>query len=264
MARLDAELCARGLVSGRGRAAELVREGRVRVNGAVASKPAMQVSDADVLEADDNPFVGRGGLKLAHALRTFSLDVRGMTAVDLGASTGGFTDCLLQNGAAHVWAIDVGHGQLDARLAADPRVTSLEGVNARSVTRETIGDAVPSLVAADLSFISLKLIYPVIAGLLDAHGLAVTLIKPQFEAGRAAVGKNGVVRDHAAHVRVLRELEEASMAAGLGLRGICVSPIRGGEGNVEYLALYEKGRTELLRPDYAAVAREKLHDKKGE
>ena len=252
MARLDAELVARGLVSGRDRAAALIREGHVRVNGRLASKPAMQVTASDTLEADDQPFVSRGGLKLAEALRVFALDVRGLTAVDLGASTGGFTDCLLQNGAARIWAIDVGHDQLDPRLRADPRVLSLEGVNARSVTRETLGGAVPDLVTADLSFISLKTVYPVIAGLLGEQGRCVTLIKPQFEAGRAAVGKNGLVRDRRAHERVLRELDAAARAAGLYLHGICVSPIRGGEGNVEYLALYGKtaGSAEW---DWAAV-----------
>ena len=252
MARLDAELVARGLVSGRDRAAALIREGHVRVNGRLASKPAMQVAASDTLEADDQPFVSRGGLKLAEALRAFALDVRGLTAVDLGASTGGFTDCLLQNGAARVWAIDVGHDQLDPRLRADPRVLSMEGVNARSVTRETLGGAVPDLVTADLSFISLKTVYPVISGLLDERGRCVTLIKPQFEAGRASVGKNGLVRDRRAHERVLRELDAAARAAGLYLHAICVSPIRGGEGNVEYLALYRK-TAGLAEWDWAAV-----------
>ena len=252
MARLDAALVARGMVSGRDRAAALIREGRVRVNGRVQEKPSAAVSEEDVLEADDTPYVGRGGLKLAHALRVFALDVRGVTAVDLGASTGGFTDCLLQNGAARVYAIDVGHGQLDARLRADARVTSLEGVNARTVTRATIGGVVPELVVADLSFISLRAVYPVIAGLLDERGRAVTLVKPQFEAGRAAVGKNGVVHDRAAHMRVLEELEEAARASGLYIENVCVSPIRGGEGNVEYLALYGR-QSGGKRHDYAAI-----------
>ncbi len=253
MARLDAELVARGLVSGRDRAAELIRSGLVTVNGVTAAKPAMPVGEGDVLYAADAPYVGRGGLKLAHALRVFSLEVRGLVAVDLGASTGGFTDCLLQNGAAHVYAIDVGHGQLDKKLLADKRVTSLEGVNARTVTRATIGGVLPDLVVADLSFISLRVIFPVIAGLLGERGRAVALIKPQFEAGRAAIGKNGVVRDRAEHLRVLRELEEAARAAGLWVRGVCVSPIRGGEGNAEYLALYTKGMNPAARQDYAAI-----------
>ncbi len=254
MARLDAELVARGIVSGRDRASALIREGRVRVNGRVQEKPSAQVTPEDALEADDTPYVGRGGLKLAHALRTFALDVRGLTAVDLGASTGGFTDCLLQNGAAHVYAIDVGHDQLDARLRGDARVTSLEGVNARAVTRETIGGIAPELVTADLSFISLRVIYPVISGLLDANGHAVTLIKPQFEAGRAAIGKNGVVHDREAHIRVLRELEEAARESGLHTESLCVSPIRGGEGNVEYLALYGK-QPVAAGHDYAGLTK---------
>ena len=200
----------------------------------------MQVTEADALEADDAPFVSRGGLKLAEALRVFALDVRGLTAVDLGASTGGFTDCLLQNGVSKVWAVDVGHDQLDPKLRADARVVSLEGVNARSVTRETVGGEAPDLVTADLSFISLRTVFPAISALLDEKGRCAALIKPQFEAGRAALGKNGVIRDRRVRERVLREVNEAAQAAGLYLHGLCVSPIRGGEGNVEYLALYAK------------------------
>ena len=240
MGRLDAELVARGLVSGRDRAASLIREGRVRVNGRTAAKPAMQVTEADALEADDTPYVSRGGLKLAGALQTFGLDVRGLTAVDLGASTGGFTDCLLHGGAAKVWAVDVGHDQLAAKLREDPRVVPLEGLDARRVTRETVGGQSPDLVVTDLSFISLKGVFPAISALLDEAGRCVALIKPQFEAGRAAVGKNGVVRDKTVHARVLREVDAAAREAGLYLQRICESPIRGGEGNTEYLALYAK------------------------
>lgn len=253
MARLDAELVARGLVSGRDRAAELIRSGRVCVNGIPAFKPAVQVGADDVLEAADDPFVGRGGLKLAHALKTFHLDVTGMKAVDLGASTGGFTDCLLQNGASEVCAIDVGHDQLDPRLRRDPRVHSMEGVNARIVTPQLVGFT-PDIVTADLSFISLRVIYPVIAALLPEHGIAVTLIKPQFEAGRADVGKNGVVHNHAVHLRVLEELEQAASLHGLFPADACVSPIRGQEGNIEYLVYYTRHKTGAI-PDYAAIAK---------
>lgn len=239
MARFDAELVARGLVSGRDRAASLIRDGRAEVNGKIVLKPSFDVSQDDVLTAHDTPYVGRGGLKLERALAAFSVDVTGMTCVDLGASTGGFTDCLLRHGAAHVYAVDVGHGQLDASLRRDPRVTVMEGVNARLVT-PAMFPRPPAIVTADLSFISLRLIFPVIAALLPASGKAVTLIKPQFEAGRAALSKNGVVRDTRDHVRVLRELDEAAMTHRLFLQGVCVSPIRGQEGNVEYLGYFTK------------------------
>lgn len=251
MARLDSELVARGLVSGRDRASGLIRAGRVTVNGVPVTKPASQVTESDVLEAFDDPYVGRGGLKLARALDAFHIDVTGMRAVDLGASTGGFTDCLLQHGAAFVCAVDVGHDQLDPRLRADSRVRSLEGVNARSLTTEMVGFQ-PDIITADLSFISQRVIYPVIASLLHESGIAVTLVKPQFEAGRAHVGKGGVVHDRSVHLRVLTELETAAAEYGLFPAGACVSPIRGQDGNIEYLVYYTKRRIGG-RPDYAAL-----------
>jgi 23S rRNA (cytidine1920-2'-O)/16S rRNA (cytidine1409-2'-O)-methyltransferase len=235
--RLDAELVRRELTTSRTEAQALIAANRVLVNGSVADKPARQVDPADALVIDGPPpkFVGRGATKLDHALDVFDIDVRGRRALDVGASTGGFTDCLLQRGADHVVALDVGHGQLHERLRADPRVTNLERQNVRHVTVEQLGDTI-DLVVGDLSFISLRLVIPVLTALCQPGSTMVLLVKPQFEAGRQEVDRGrGVITDPAIHDRVRAEVEEALLASGCSVVGWTDSPITGADGNREFL-----------------------------
>jgi 23S rRNA (cytidine1920-2'-O)/16S rRNA (cytidine1409-2'-O)-methyltransferase len=237
--RLDTLLVERGIAASRERARALILAGSVRVNGQPACKAGTSVSiDADVTVATaDHPYVGRGGLKLAHALDTFGIEVTGRTALDIGASTGGFTDVLLQRGAAHVVALDVGHGQLDWKIRSDPRVDVLERVNARTLTAADLppGRAPFGIVTIDVSFISLRHILPVVPPLLRDAADVVALVKPQFEAGRFEVGKGGIVRDAAVQARVLEEITAAADALGLTRAGMTESPIAGMEGNREFL-----------------------------
>jgi 23S rRNA (cytidine1920-2'-O)/16S rRNA (cytidine1409-2'-O)-methyltransferase len=237
--RLDTLLVDRGLVASRERARALILAGQVRVNGQVASKAGTAVSlDAEItVAAPDHPYVGRGGVKLAHALESFAIAVEGRIALDIGASTGGFTDALLQHGAARVVALDVGHGQLDWKIRSDPRVDVIERVNARTLTAADLppGRAPFDIVTIDVSFISLKLILPVVPPLLADSGDVVALVKPQFEAGRAEIGKGGIVRDPAVHARVVGEVSDVANALGLGRAGTTESPIAGMEGNREFL-----------------------------
>jgi 23S rRNA (cytidine1920-2'-O)/16S rRNA (cytidine1409-2'-O)-methyltransferase len=237
--RLDTLLVDRGLAASRERARALILAGNVRVNGQAASKAGTPVpADAEVIVATpDHPYVGRGGLKLAHALDTFAIPVIGRTALDIGASTGGFTDVLLQRGAARVVSLDVGHGQLDWKIRNDPRVDVIERKNARTLTLADLppGRAPFQIVTIDVSFISLRLILPVVPALVDAGADVIALVKPQFEAGRAEVGKGGIVRDPAVHARVLEEVAVAADALGLRRAGTTESPIAGMEGNREYL-----------------------------
>jgi 23S rRNA (cytidine1920-2'-O)/16S rRNA (cytidine1409-2'-O)-methyltransferase len=225
----------RGLVASRTDANRLVEAGRVTVGGAPAFKPARLVgADEPVLIIGDRPrFVSRGGEKLDAALDAFDLDVTGRRVLDAGASTGGFTDCVLQRGAAHVVAVDVGHGQLHERLRADPRVTSHERCNVRTVDPGALG-APFDLVVADLSFISLRLVANVLVA--AAEGDLVLLVKPQFEAGRAEVSKGrGIVTDPEVHARVVAEVSDVFTAAGAQVHGTIISPITGADGNHEFL-----------------------------
>ena len=237
--RLDTLLVDRGHAASRERARALILAGSVRVNGQPASKAGTSVPiDAEVTVATaDHPYVGRGGLKLAHALDTFGIPVPGRTALDIGASTGGFTDVLLQRGAAHVIALDVGHGQLDWKIRSDPRVDVLERINARTLTAADLppGRAPFGIVTIDVSFISLRQILPVVPPLLRDAADVVTLVKPQFEAGRFEVGKGGIVRDAAVQARVIEEITAAADALGLSRAGMTESPIAGMEGNREFL-----------------------------
>jgi len=237
--RLDTLLVERGLAASRERARALILAGSVRVNGRPASKAGTSVPvDAEVTVATpDHPYVGRGGVKLAHALDTFGIEVAGRTGLDIGASTGGFTDVLLQRGAAHVIALDVGHGQLDWKIRRDPRVDVLERVNARTLTAADLppGRAPFGIVTIDVSFISLRHILPVVPPLVRHTGDIVTLVKPQFEAGRFEVGKGGIVRDAAVQARVIEEITAAADALGLSRAGMTESPIAGMEGNREFL-----------------------------
>jgi 23S rRNA (cytidine1920-2'-O)/16S rRNA (cytidine1409-2'-O)-methyltransferase len=237
--RLDTLLVERGIAASRERARALILAGSVRVNGQPASKAGASVAiDAEVTVATaDHPYVGRGGLKLAHALDMFGIEVPGRTALDIGASTGGFTDVLLQRGAVHVVALDVGHGQLDWKIRSDPRVDVLERVNARTLTVADLGPgrAPFDIVTIDVSFISLRYILPVVPPLIRDTADVVALVKPQFEAGRFEVGKGGIVRDAAVQARVIDEITAAADALGLGRVGMTESPIAGMEGNREFL-----------------------------
>ena len=235
--RLDKLIVALGLLDTREAARGAIMAGLVSVNGIVEDKPGhLAPADAAIeLKGKEHPFVSRGGMKLARALEEFALDVNGLTALDIGASTGGFTDCLLQAGAARVFAVDVGKGQLDQRLRGDPRVTCLEGVNARYLTPAEL-PCLADLVTIDVSFISLSMIVPPAAALLSpsARGL-VALVKPQFEAGREAVGRGGVVRDLGVRAQCIERVVASSSQAGLHAVGLVGSPIHGPKGNAEFL-----------------------------
>lgn len=233
--RLDQVLVDRGLAPSRERARALILAGKIRVNGRPLTKAGAQVDQAaDVeLTAPDHPYVGRGGVKLAHALDTFGIPVAGRTALDIGASTGGFTDVLLQRGASRVVALDVGHGQLDWSIRQDPRVTVVEGFNARHLTPADLPEPA-DIVCIDVSFISLRHILPVVPPVLRSGGDVVALVKPQFEAGRDEVRK-GIIHDPAIHARVIEEVAAAAAAVGLSPAGSTPSPITGQKGNVEFL-----------------------------
>jgi 23S rRNA (cytidine1920-2'-O)/16S rRNA (cytidine1409-2'-O)-methyltransferase len=239
--RLDALLVSRGRAQSRARARALVLAGDVEVDGRPATKAGVSVDDgaAVALRTPDHPWVGRGGLKLAHALEIFHVDVAGQQALDVGASTGGFTDVLLARGAARVVALDVGRGQLDWKLRQDPRVDVLEGVNARYLDADQLppGARRFDVVTIDVSFISLRLILPAVAPFVAPHGQVIALVKPQFEAGRAEVGKGGIVRDAAVHARVVDEVAESALQVGLERVAIAPSPVAGVEGNREFFLL---------------------------
>ena len=233
--RLDVALVERGLAPSRERARALILAGQVTIDGHVVSKAGAPVKpDARVaLTVPDHPYVGRGGLKLAGALDAFAIDPRGRHALDVGASTGGFTDVLLQRGAASVIALDVGRGQLDWRLRSDPRVLVREGVNARQLTPEDVPHAV-SVATIDVAFISLRHILPALPPFLDLQADIVALVKPQFEAGREEVGKHGIVSDPAVHDAVIARVTEAAEACGLVRLGMAPSAITGATGNQEF------------------------------
>ena len=221
----------------------MVLAGRVTVAGQAVAKAGAQVLSETPLAVvePDHPYVSRGGVKLAHALDHFHLDIAGRTALDIGASTGGFTDVLLRGGAAHVVAVDVGRGQLDWRLRSDSRVTVREGINARALKPEQLPPNFDlfDIVTIDVAFISLRLILPVVPALLALGACVVALVKPQFEAGRAEVGKRGVVRDEAVHARVLDEVAAAADRVGLRRVNAVESPIQGVEGNREFFLLLQ-------------------------
>ncbi|HMO51494.1 MAG TPA: TlyA family RNA methyltransferase [Kiritimatiellia bacterium] len=239
--RLDLLLVQQGLAESREKAQRLIRAGVVRLGGHPQNKPGHLYPEDTVLEIDQpERFVSRGGEKLETAFRQFGLDVTGRVAADIGASTGGFTDCLLQHGARKVVAVDVGQGQLHWRLRNDPRVVVHEGVNARQLD-PALFDEKPTFAVVDVSFISLTLILPPLVAVLSAPAEIVTLIKPQFEAGREQVGKNGVVRDPAVHQEVIERIRRfGEQSAGLRWRGCCESAIKGPAGNTEFLAWWEK------------------------
>ncbi len=252
--RLDQLVFDLGLAESRERAKTTVMSGLVFVNGQRADKPGMQVSpDVNVeVKGTALPYVSRGGLKLEKALKVFSIDVNGKVCIDCGASTGGFTDVLLKNGAAKVYSVDVGYGQLAWSLRNDERVVNMERTNIRYISSEQIPEPL-DICVMDLSFISVKLVLPAVCALLKDDAQLVCLIKPQFEAGREEVGKKGVVRDKAVHLSVIESVLSFAPTVGMTVMGLDFSPIKGPEGNREYLCYMKKGVHEAGLINAAAV-----------
>ena len=252
--RLDQRLTELGLAESREKAKATIMSGLVYVNGQKSDKPGTPVADDAEIEVRGAacPYVSRGGFKLAKALESFGIAPEGWICIDCGASTGGFTDVLLKNGAAKVYAVDVGYGQLAWSLRTDGRVVVMERTNARGLTPDMFPERM-DMAVMDLSFISIRLVLPAVRALVKDGGRCVCLIKPQFEAGKADVGKKGVVRDRAVHERVLREMTEFFPTAGWKLTGLDYSPIRGPEGNIEYLACLSAEEGPGIEPDIAAI-----------
>lgn len=241
--RLDQHLLERGLVESRERARGLILAGRVWVDGRRVDKPGTVIAPSAVIKVrgPEHPFVSRGGVKLRAALEAFGILVRDKICLDIGAGTGGFTDCLLQAGAARVIAVDVGHGHFHHRLRNDPRVHLLERRNVRYLTPQHLPER-PDLVVIDVAFISLTVVFPVIAEILPAHGEVVALVKPQFEVGKGEVGKGGVVRDYRKHAASIRRVAGAACELGMVVKGLCISPIAGAKGNREFFIHLGKER----------------------
>ena len=250
--RLDVLLFEKGMVPSRERAKAIIMSGIVYVNNQKADKAGMSIpEDAEIeIRGKTNSFVSRGGLKIEKALNYFQIDPKDLCVMDIGASTGGFTDCMLTRGARKVYSIDVGYGQLAWKLRQDPRVVCMERTNIRYVTPEQLED-VPDFAVIDVSFISLKLVLPVVANLLQEHGRIACLIKPQFEAGKGKVGKKGVVRDPEIHLEVLQSFIENAHEAGFHVYSLTFSPIKGPEGNIEYLLYLQNtpNEEEMAVPD---------------
>lgn len=244
--RLDILLCERGYAESRQKAQAIIMSGHVYVDGRKTDKAGAQTAEDAPIEVrgDGLKYVSRGGYKLEKAMATWAVRLEGTVCADIGASTGGFTDCMLQNGAAKVYAVDVGYGQLAWKLRSDSRVVCLERTNARYLTHEEVPDQL-DFASVDVSFISLNLILPALRGLMKPGAQAVCLIKPQFEAGREKVGKKGVVRDRAVHLEVLEHFLDHAASAGFGVLGVTWSPIRGPEGNIEYLGWLTAGEAPL-------------------
>lgn len=263
--RLDVAVFERGLAESRERAQAYIMAGDVYLNGTKAAKAGQQVKPDDVIEVRTKslPYVSRGGLKLEKAMQSFPIHLASKICMDVGASTGGFTDCMLQNGAVKVYSIDVGYGQLAWKLRSDERVVNLERTNFRYVTREQVPDAV-DFSSVDVSFISLSLILPVLRELLTAEGETVCLIKPQFEAGKDKVGKNGVVRDRKVHAEVIEKVERLALENQFDILGIDFSPVKGPKGNIEYLIYLKKtageaeNRSGVTVPDLVQKSHEVL------
>ncbi len=239
--RIDVYLVEKGFCESRNKAARLIDEKKILLDGKIVGKASLEVSDEEhIVEIiEQERFVGRGGLKLEGALEHFGLDVSEMRCIDIGASTGGFTDCLLQRGAAHVCAVDSGRGQLHGRLLDDIRVTSVEGFNARALDAEEFG--LFDLAVMDVSFISQTLLHAPVFSVLRDGAYFISLIKPQFESGRSALGKGGIVKKASDRENAVRRVVESALLCGFTLKGVIRSSIEGGDGNREYLALFEKG-----------------------
>ena len=255
--RLDVLLTEQGFADSRTRAQAVIMSGLVYVNGQKADKPGTAYEEGVQIEVRGAacPYVSRGGLKLEKALRDFGIKPADYVCSDSGASTGGFTDCLLQQGARKVFAIDVGYGQLDWKIRSDPRVVVMERTNIRYVTPEQIGEPL-DLSVVDVSFISLSIVLPAIRELLKPDGKVVCLIKPQFEAGRDKVGKKGVVRELSTHIEVLDHFTELAASLNFTILGLTFSPVKGPEGNIEFLGYLSRGAETGITPDTAAIAAE--------
>lgn len=267
--RLDIALTSRGLVESREKAKALIMAGQVYVNGQKELKAGANIKTDDEIEVrgNQNPFVSRGGLKLQKATKNFDINLEDCVCMDIGASTGGFTDCMLTYGAKKVYAIDVGYGQLAWKLRTDQRVVNMERTNFRYVTRDQITEEI-DFASVDVSFISLKIILPVLYNLLKDNGEAVCLIKPQFEAGKDKIGKKGVVRDPSVHTEVVERIVSFACENGFSVRNLDFSPIKGPEGNIEYLMhIVKSGASEVLcdvtPSDLVRISHESL-DKKSE
>lgn len=263
--RLDVLLVERGFAETRTKAQAIIMSGLVYVSGQKADKPGMSFDENSEIEVRGAtcPYVSRGGLKLEKALRDFGVDPTGYVCSDSGASTGGFTDCLLQQGARKVFAIDVGYGQLDWKIRSDPRVVVMERTNVRYVTPEQLGEPL-DLSVVDVSFISLKIVLPVIKTFLKENsGQVLCLIKPQFEAGKEKVGKKGVVRDPAVHKEVLDDFVALANEIGFKILGLTFSPVKGPEGNIEFLAHLTLADTVGIEPDTEAVVTQAHNTLKG-
>lgn len=255
--RLDAYLVENGIVKSRERAKEHIKKGEVSVNGKPAEKPSYDVSANDKVELTGEvlKYVGRGGLKLEKAVEYFGLELDGKVCMDIGASTGGFTDCMLKNGAALVYAVDVGHDQLDESLKKDDRVVNMERTNINDVDISLL-EPLPSFISADVSFVSLKNVIPKISELFGEASEGVLLIKPQFEAGRSAIGKNGIVKDRKVHTAVLKDITAFLAENKLYVRDMTYSPVSGGDGNIEYLAYIVRSCEKLCSRDHRDLADE--------
>lgn len=251
--RLDARIFELGLTESREKAKAFIMAGQVYVNGMKATKAGMSVAFEDRIEVrGSSEFVSRGGYKLKKAMTVFPINLNDKICMDIGASTGGFTDCMLQNGAKKVYSIDVGYGQLAWKLRSDERVINLERTNIRYVTSEQVPDAI-DFFSVDVSFISLCLVLPAAYPLLAENGECVCLIKPQFEAGKEKVGKKGVVRDKSVHAEVIKKIYDFALELGFSVMGLDFSPIKGPEGNIEYLIFLKKGDIESVEIDIDAV-----------
>lgn len=248
--RLDVLLHDRGFVDSREKAKKLIKDGSVMVNGKVQSKAGTMVNETDVVElcGELMPYVSRGGFKLEKAVEVFRLKLDGCTCMDIGASTGGFTDCMLQNGAVKVFAVDVGSAQLSHKLLADNRVINMEQTNFRYLSKENVPDDI-NFASVDVSFISLKYIIPNLFNILADGGRAVCLIKPQFEAGKDNIGKNGIVKDISVHKNVVFDVYAFAKESGFSVQGLDFSPIKGPKGNIEYLIYLKKGGTNVTLDD---------------
>ncbi len=235
--RVDSYLVENKIVKSRERAKEHIKNGDVLINGKVVTKPSAEVLDSDMVEFIGSvlKYVGRGGLKLEKAVNVFGIDLSGKVCMDIGASTGGFTDCMLQNGAEYVYAVDVGHDQLDEKLCSDGRVCNLERTNFTELFPDNF-EPYPSFFSVDVSFVSLKKIIPKLSEFMKEESSAAVLIKPQFEAGKSDIGKNGIVKDKKVHFRVLKELIAFFSQNGLAVKSLDYSPISGGDGNIEYIS----------------------------
>ncbi len=256
--RIDIALVEHGLCKSRARAQNLLKEGLVLLNGNPCTKPSVLVTENDKLSLSGNdiPYVGRGGLKLQEALVRFSVSVKDRICMDIGASTGGFTDCMLQHGAAKVYAIDVGHDQLDHSLRENRKVVSLEGMDVRQMQREDLQE-IPDFCSVDVSFISVNLILPSIFNLTQDHADYVVLVKPQFEAGKSNIGKKGIVKSASVHKQVLSTVIDFARNIGFTVHGLCLSPVRGGSGNVEYLVHLKKGCTDPeIEPNLTEIVKQ--------